>query len=96
VGQERSGLEESGNTAGDGAKNNPESRIRMSKVWNEKTNIDNAVFEEPEEAGFGFVLVLPEPDEGGTGSVAFEARRVPIRYPADIGLSVLMDCVMFS
>jgi len=32
MGQERSGLEERENTAGDGAKKNPESRIRMSKV----------------------------------------------------------------
>ena len=38
VGQERSGLEESGNIAGDGAKNNPGSIIRLSKVRNEKTN----------------------------------------------------------
>ena len=96
MGQERSGLEESRNTAGDGAKNNSGSIIRMSKVWNEVTNIDNAVFEEPEEAGFGFVFWPPEPDEGGTGSVAFEACKVPIKYPADTGLSVLMDCVMFS
>ena len=51
-----SSLEESGNTARDGAKNNPESIIRLSKVGNEKTNIDNAVFEEPVEAGFGFVF----------------------------------------
>jgi len=56
VGQERSGLEESRNTARDGAKNDPESIIRLSKVGNEKTNIDNAVFEEPAEAGFGFVF----------------------------------------
>jgi len=56
VEQERSGLGESENTAGDNVKTNPESIIRLSKVRNEKTNIDNAVFEEPEEAGFGFVF----------------------------------------
>jgi len=53
------------------------------------------VFEEPEEAGFGFVLLLLEPEDG-LGSVAFEACRVTIRYATDTGLSVLMDCVMFS
>ena len=57
VGQERSGLEEGRDTAGDGAKTNPESIIRTSQVLNERTNIDNVVFEEAEEAGFGFVLV---------------------------------------
>jgi len=92
----RSGLGESKNTARDGAKTNPGSIIRMSKVCNEKTNIDNAVFEEPEEAGFGFVFLPPEPEEGGSGFVAFDACKVPIKYPADTGLSVLMDCVMFS
>jgi len=54
------------------------------------------VFEEPEEAGFGFVFLPPEPEEGGSGFVAFDACKVPIKYPADTGLSVLMDCVMFS